>query len=84
MLDNANPIILYYDVNVTKPSQLEPLVKQLRDSTDKLVIALPKQYDIMLDCSIDQLYSIRAVIDTAIKLKADKEDGTTLTGKYYC
>lgn len=39
-----------------------------------MVIALPKQFDVMLDCSVDQLMQLRTLIDTTIAVKAERDN----------
>ena len=59
--------ILYYD---SKPKEeLYKIVEGVKEITQDEVIALPKNFDILLDCSLDQLVSIKGIIDTAIALK---------------
>lgn len=60
--------ILYYDESQPK-EELYKIVKGVREVTQDKVIALPKNFDILLDCSIDQLVSVKGIIDTAITLK---------------
>lgn len=64
--------ILYYDESQPK-EELYKIVKGVREVTQDTVIVLPKNYDILLDCSIDQLLTARSIIDTAISLKMDSE-----------
>jgi hypothetical protein len=60
--------ILYYDE--TYPSeQLGKIVKQVKKITKDEVLVLPKSFDILLDCSLDQLVSIKGIVDAAINLK---------------
>ena len=60
--------ILYYDE--TKPKEeLYKILKSIKEVTQDDVIALPKNFDILLDCSLDQLISVKGIIDTAIALK---------------
>ena len=66
--------ILYYD---SKPKEdLYYIVKGIREITQDEVIALPKNFDILLDCSLDQLVSIKVIIDTAIALKMKMTEPT--------
>lgn len=66
--------ILYYD---SKPKEdLYYIVKGIREITQDEVIALPKNFDILLDCSLDQLVSIKGIIDTAIALKMKMTEPT--------
>lgn len=64
--------ILYYDESQPK-EELYKIAKGVREVTQDTVIVLPKNYDILLDCSIDQLLTARSIIDTAISLKMDSE-----------
>ena len=65
--------ILYYDESQPK-EELYKIVKGVREVTQDEVIALPKNFDILLDCSLDQLVSVRGIIDTAIALKMKLEE----------
>ena len=65
--------ILYYDESQTK-EELYKIVKGVREVTQDEVIALPKNFDILLDCSLDQLVSVKGIIDTAIALKMKLEE----------
>ena len=60
--------ILYYDDTHSK-EQLYDIVKNIREVTKGEVIVLPKNFDILLDCSLDQLVSVKGIIDTAVALK---------------
>lgn len=60
--------ILYYDESQPK-EELYKIVKGVREVTEDKVIVLPKNFDILLDCSLDQLVSVKGIIDTAITLK---------------
>lgn len=64
--------ILYYDESQPK-EELYKIAKGVREVTQDTVIVLPKNYDILLDCSIDQLLTARSIIDTAISLKMDSD-----------
>lgn len=65
--------ILYYDESQPK-EELYKIVKGVREVTQDEVIALPKNFDILLDCSLDQLVSVKGIIDTAIALKMKLEE----------
>ena len=65
--------ILYYDESQPK-EELYKIVKGVREVTQDEVIALPKNFDILLDCSLDQLVSVKGIIDTAIALKMNLEE----------
>ena len=67
--------ILYYDESQPKEELLK-IVKSIREVTQDKVIALPKNFDILLDCSLDQLISVKGIIDTAIALKMKLEEPT--------
>ena len=60
--------ILYYDDNTPK-DKLPGIVKKIHDITNDEVLVLPKNFDILLDCSLDQLISVKGILDTAIALK---------------
>lgn len=67
--------ILYYDESQPK-EELYKIVKGVREVTQDKVIALPKNFDILLDCSLDQLMSVKGIIDTAIALKMKMTEPT--------
>lgn len=60
--------ILYYDDSKPK-EDLYKIVEGVKEVTQDKIIALPKNFDVLLDCSLDQLVSIKGIIDTAIALK---------------
>ena len=62
--------ILYYDESQSA-EELQKIVEGVREVTQDNVIVLPKNFDILLDCSLDQLISVKGIIDAAIALKAD-------------
>ena len=68
--------ILYYDESKPK-EELYKIVEGVREVTQDKVIALPKNFDILIDCSLDQLVSVKGIIDTAIALKMELEEPTT-------
>ena len=68
--------VLYYDTNTPK-EHLGNMVKQIKEITEEEVIALPKNFDVLLDCSLDQLISVKGIVDTAIALKMQLEEPTT-------
>ena len=70
--------MIYYDTVNTDVDRLQSLVDDLREKLpETTVIAVPKDYDLMLDCSIDQLFTVRSIIDTAIQIKASEDTGTS-------
>ena len=67
--------ILYYDD--TKPKEeLYKILKSVKEVTQDEVIVLPKNFDILLDCSLDQLISVKGILDTAIALKMKMTEPT--------
>ena len=60
--------ILYYD-DTTPKKELYNITKQIKNITKDEVLVLPKNFDILLDCSLDQLISVKGILDTAIALK---------------
>ena len=60
--------VLYYDDNTPK-EELYKMVSGIKEITKDEVIVLPKNFDILLDCSLDQLISVKGILDTAITLK---------------
>ena len=64
--------IIYYDESVPK-EQLHSMCNQIRKAMgeDARVLVLPKNFDVLLDCSLDQLLQVRAMIDTTIEMKCE-------------
>lgn len=60
--------IVYYDEN-TSLEQLPQIAKQIKDTTGSEVLILPKNFDVLLDCSLDQLISVKGIVDTAVTMK---------------
>ena len=63
-------LILYYDTNDSDDLVFNTIQQLRKELPNKTVIALPKDYDVLLDASFDQLVNIKQIIDTAIELKA--------------
>lgn len=61
--------IIYYDTNTCRPEQLEKLTRVVKDKIGAALF-LPKDFDVLLNASEEQLISIRNTIDAAIQLKA--------------
>lgn len=70
--------VLYFD-ETAEPTQVNEAVAAVRSVVDNDVIALPKNFDLMLDCSLDQLVNVRALIDTAIQVKIAEESDDSST-----
>ena len=68
--------ILYYD-ELKPKKELYDIVKQIREIVKDEVLVLPKNFDILLDCSLDQLISTKGILDTAITMKMKMEELTT-------
>ena len=67
--------ILYYD-EIKPKEELYKILEGVREVTQDKVIALPKNFDILLDCSLDQLVSVKNIVDTAIALKMKMAEPT--------
>lgn len=68
--------ILYYD-ELKPKKELYNIVKQIREIVKDEVLVLPKNFDILLDCSLDQLISTKGILDTAITMKMKMEEPTS-------
>lgn len=68
--------ILYYD-ELKPKKELYDIVKQIRKIVKDEVLVLPKNFDILLDCSLDQLISTKGILDTAITMKMKMEEPTS-------
>lgn len=69
-----NVVILYYDCEdaaETIYNRIEDIKKTFGEDTTFL--AMPKNYDILLNCSIDQLQAARDMISKAIMQKAQEK-----------
>lgn len=68
-----NISIIYFDESTPK-EYLGQLCKGVKDvlGKDNAVIALPKKFDLLLECSTDQLLQVRAMIDTALEFKIEE------------
>jgi hypothetical protein len=66
-------VILYYDCSLPIEDTYNKLIEVRKALPDKNVICIPKNYDILLDASIDELVSIQNVINTAIEMKVAQE-----------
>lgn len=67
--------ILYYDES-RSIEELQKIAEGVREVTQDNVIVLPKNFDILLDCSLDQLVLVKRIIDAAIALKTDMTEPT--------
>ena len=69
-----NICILYYDdSNKNDFVSVARSLNDVMEDDNTKVIAIPKNYDLLLNCSVDQLVSVRALIDTALSLKIQAE-----------
>lgn len=64
--------ILYYEEGSPKEELLH-IVQGLQEVTDNKILVLPKKYDLLFNCSLDQLLSVKAIIDTVIGVKFNEE-----------
>lgn len=60
--------ILYYDDSLPKES-LVKLFKVIQDKVGPDLIAVPKNFELILDCPAEHLLEIRNMIDKALKEK---------------
>lgn len=74
--------ILYYD-GCTPKKELYDIAEQLRKVVGKEILVLPKNFDILLDCSLDQLLQVRAMLDMTIQEKAEQESLSQMTDSKY-
>lgn len=66
-------VILYYDSNQSTKDIHNNVMVMKKALPDKNIICIPKNYDILLNASIDELVSIQNVINTAIEMKVAQE-----------
>lgn len=69
-----NLTILYYDAKITSVDKLQKQLSKLQEALGTQVIAIPKQFDLMLNCSVDQLAQLKQLIDTALSIKLEQEN----------
>lgn len=69
-----NLTILYYDAKITSVDKLQKQLSKLHEALGTQVIAIPKQFDLMLNCSVDQLVQLKQLIDTALSIKLEREN----------
>ena len=68
-----NITAIYYD-NETPKEELIRIANDLSEAMpENRIIAIPKNYDLLLNCTIDQLVSIRTIIDTALAIMVSPE-----------
>ena len=65
--------IIYYDTNTCKPEQLYKLVQTVKGELGN-VLCLPKDFDVLLNASEEQLISIRNTIDAALQQKTARSN----------
>ena len=68
--------IIYYEETKSKEEMYE-IVRKVKEVMNDEVICLPKNFDILLDCSLDQLISVKGVLDTAISMRIQMESPST-------
>ncbi len=57
--------ILYYSTNIPK-DLVQDSVRQIKNITQDEVIAVPKEWSLLLDCSTDQLLALKESFNSAI------------------
>ena len=70
--------IVYYDANVCPAKDLYDHIKRLGEALGTKIVAIPKQFDVLLNCSVDQLTQLKHIVDTAIAIKLEQEDDLRL------
>lgn len=62
--------IILIDTEKYTPDRIQKMVNSIREfSKEERWIVLPKDINVLLDCSTEQLYSVREYIDDAIREK---------------
>ena len=57
--------ILYYSTDIPKDN-IQNSVRQIKNITQDEVIAVPKDWSLLLDCSTDQLLALKESFNSAI------------------
>lgn len=60
-------VILRYTEETSSDSIYDAFINLKKAVPNKTVIAIPYSIDILEDCSLEQLYEIKNIIDNAIK-----------------
>lgn len=63
-------VILYYDSNQPKKDIYDNFMVVKKALSDKNVICIPKNYDILINASLDELFTLQEIIAAAIEIKA--------------
>lgn len=69
-------VVIYYDSDTPAAklrSQLQSIREYVKNTFNEDVLALPKNFDILQDCSYSQLMYIRNSIDKALQEKRIKD-----------
>ena len=73
-----NVSIIYYEEG-TPVDRIKEVMEQVTPTLVEngyKVLALPKSFDLLLNCSVDQLLSVRALIDMALTTMVNAEKFT--------
>ncbi len=65
--------IIYYST-IYPADQLHKLTKVIKKQLGDDVLFVPKEFDVMLDCSVEQLESVKVTIEEAIEKIKQKEN----------
>lgn len=60
-------VILRYTEETSSDSIYEAFINLKKAIPNKTVVAIPYSIDILEDCSLEQLYEVKNIIDNAIK-----------------
>lgn len=60
-------VILRYTEETSSDSIYEAFINLKKAVPNKTVVAIPYSIDILEDCSLEQLYEVKNIIDNAIK-----------------
>lgn len=67
-------IVFYYDIGKYDLEGIQNTFNWIKSNVNEEVIAIPKDFDILLDCSTDQLLYIKTRIEKAISEKEQIND----------
>ena len=63
--------VVYFDTDFPR-AQLAHLARAMKDKLNDEVLFVPKSFEVLLNCPVEQLEKLKAKLEEAIKLKENK------------